>query len=160
MRAGRMRRAARPGFTLVEVLVVVLLLGIIVRVATPAYQRVLLRARAAEALSNIQSVRIAAYAYHTDHNEWPPDYDPGIRPPELEAYLGPQFPFESDAYQLDWENWVLPDGAPKHPETGVLLGVSITTRNAELGQALVSLVGESMAHYTLGNNYTFVIAAL
>lgn len=151
---------ARPGFTMIELLMVLLLLGILARVATPSYQRVLLRARAAEALSNMQSVRIAAYAYHSEHNEWPPDYEPGQRPTELEPYLGQDFPFETRDYQLDWENWVMPDGAPKHPETGVLLGVSIATPNAELGQAVVNLVGESVAHYTLGNNYTFVIAAL
>lgn len=152
--------ARRSGFTLVELLIVILLIGIVARIAIPAYQRVVLRARAAEALSNMQSVRIAAYAYNADTNEWPPDNAPGIRPPELEPYLGTQFPFETDTYQLDWENWVMPDGTPKHPDTGVLLGVSITTTNAALGQAVVDLAGAGTAHYTLGNNYTFVIAAL
>ncbi|HUG39189.1 MAG TPA: prepilin-type N-terminal cleavage/methylation domain-containing protein [Longimicrobiales bacterium] len=150
----------RPGLSLVELLVVVLIIASIAGVVIPSYQRIVVKARAAEALSQIHAVRLAAYAYNTDTNGWPPDYAPGERPVELEPYLGPGYPFGGDGYLLDWENWVLADGTPKHPETGVLLGISMTTTNAALGQALVDLLGESTAHYTLGYNYTFVLAAI
>ena len=149
----------RQGFTLVELLVVILLLGILVRLAIPAYQSVTLRARAAAALSEIKTVQLAAYSYNIDTGKWPADVYPGIIPPELEPYLDDPGAFRGDGYQLDWENWVLPDGSPMHPQTGVLLGISIVTESDRLGQALVDLVGSGAAKYTLGENYTFVIAA-
>ena len=153
-------KRGHPGFTLIELMVVVLIVGILARIAIPSYRQMVLKARAAEALSNIQAIRVAAYAYNSEHNRWPPDAGPGVSPPELRPYLGDGFAFDRDEYQLDWDNWVLPDGSPKHPETGVLLGVSLTTADPAFGQALVELLGPSTAHYTLGQNYTFVIAAL
>lgn len=66
-------------------------------------------------------------------------------------------PFQGMGYRMDWENWVLPDGLPKHPDTGVLLGTSIVTEDHELGQAVVDFLGGAMAHYTLGTKYTFVV---
>ena len=152
---------ARDGFTLVELLVVVLIVGILARIGIPNLQHVVQKARAAEAMASIQAVRVAAYAYNTETHRWPPDYNPGVMPTELEPYLGTGFLFEGEGYQLDWENWVLPDGRPKHPETEVMLGISITTSDARLGEAFVELLGDgSAAHYTLGSNYTFVLLGL
>ncbi len=144
---------------MVELLIVVVVLGIVVRLALPAYHDIVLRARAASALSDLQAVRLAAYSYYADTNDWPADRYPGQVPPELEGYLSEGFSFQRDGYRLDWENWVLPDGTPRHPGTGVLLGVSVTTDDADLGRALVSLTGDQAVHYTLGRNYTFVIAS-
>ena len=141
-------------------LVVVLILGILAQIAIPNFRHLVTRARAAEALAHIQAVRVAAYAYNTETHRWPADRNPGYIPPELRPYLGDSFSFAGEGYLLDWENWILPDGRPMHPGTKVLLGISVTTSNADLGNALVALVGESTAHYTLGSNYTFVVMGM
>ena len=52
---------------------------------------------------------------------------------------------------------VRPNGLPKDPGSGVLLGISVVTEDRELGQAVLDLLGNSMAHYTLGDIYTFVV---
>jgi prepilin-type N-terminal cleavage/methylation domain-containing protein len=153
-------RPQRSGFGLVELLVVMTIVAILARIALPAYHDLATRARAAAAVADLEAVRMAAYGYNADTNEWPADRTPGVVPPELLPYLGPGFSFQRAHYQLDWENWVLPDGTPRYPGTGVLLGVSISTTDPALGQALEELVGSDTAHYTLANNYTFVIAAL
>ena len=150
----------RRGFTLVELLVVVLIVALLAGIALPMYKQVVLRARAASVVGTMNAVRLAAYEYNADTGEWPADLGPGQRPPELEPYLGDSYLFEGDGYQLDWENWELPGGTPKHPETGVLLGISMTTTNETLGAALENLLGSNTAHYTLGDNYTFIIAAM
>lgn len=152
-------RTHRSGFSIVELTVVVLFLGILARIAIPSYQQVTYRARAAAAIGDLNAVRTAAYEYNIATNEWPADRYPGEVPPELVSYLGEDFTFERDHYRLDWENWTMPDGTPKHSGTGVLLGVSIVTRDEQLGAALEALVGSDRAHYTLGDNYTFIIAA-
>ena len=149
--------ARRPGFSLVEVTFVVLFLGILARIAVPSYLDLVYRARAAAALGDLNAVRHAAFEYNVETNRWPADVYPGIVPPELESYLGEGFTFQREHYQLDWENWLLPDGTPKH-DNDVLLGVSIVTEDAKLGEALETVVGYDRARYTLGDNYTFIIA--
>lgn len=148
----------RRGFTLVEVLTVVLILSILTRIAIPQMQDVRVRAMAAQALGDFRVIELAAQEYLADNNQPPPDAATGVVPVGLENYLE-GFTFNKPAYQLDWENWVLPGGLPKHPETRVLLGVSISIDDPVLGNAIVRLVGFNRAHYTLGNKYTFIFEA-
>jgi len=151
-------RTRRGGFTLVELMIVVVIMGILVRIALPGYHSIQLSARAAQALGDINAIRLAAYSYNSDTGEWPPDVNRNIVPPELVPYLGPTFTFQREGYVLDWDNWMMPDGSPNN-DSGVLLGISLTTTNAALGEALVRLVGESTARFTIGDHYTFIIAS-
>lgn len=135
---------------------VVLVIGILARIALPAYHEVTLRARAAQALGDINAIRLAAYTYNADTGEWPPDVNRGVVPPELAPHLPPGFTFNRDGYRLDWDNWMLPDGTPRHGNE-VLVGVSMATDQEALGQALISLLGESVARFTISEHYTFVM---
>lgn len=148
----------RDGFTLIELMMVVLVVAILARLALPAYQGLVLKARAAEALGDINAVRVAAYSYNADTNGWPADVNRGTLPPELEPYLGEDFSFDREHYRLDWDNWMMPDGSPKNG-SGVLVGVSMVTDNEALGNALVELLGENTATYTISEHYTFVVLA-
>jgi prepilin-type N-terminal cleavage/methylation domain-containing protein len=149
----------RSGVTLVELLVVVLLVSVLVRIALPAYHKIAIRAQAAAILSEINTVRLAAFSYHADHNRWPPDVNRGVTPPELKPYLGEDFSFRRERYVLDWDNWMLPDGTPKHSQTDVLIGISLATSDALLGATLIALTGPNTVQYTISEHYTFIIAA-
>ncbi len=54
----------QKGFTLIEVLVVVLILGVLVTIALPKYIRTVERARATEAMTAIKAMNDAIYAFY------------------------------------------------------------------------------------------------
>ncbi|MBI1799108.1 MAG: prepilin-type N-terminal cleavage/methylation domain-containing protein [Candidatus Eisenbacteria bacterium] len=154
-----MNRANARGFSLIELMMVVTIAGILLRIALPAYSNLVRNARAAQAVGDFNTVRAAAFSYHTVTNAWPREYATGKTPPELVPYLPRGYTFVKSKYSLDWENWVLPRGTPRYPATQVMLGVSVSTTDAKLGNTVVSVLGKSAAHYTMNNSYTFVISS-
>ena len=145
------------GFTIIEVMTVAVVMSTLVRIALPNFHEVLLMTRAAEVVGHFETVRVAALNYYAEHYEWPDDAYVGQIPEGLAEFLPDNYNFNRAGYRLDWENWVLPNGLPTHPETGVLVGISVSTEDSELGYAVVDLLGGIMAYYTLGTNYTFVM---
>ena len=142
---------------MVEVVTVAVVMGTLVRIAMPNFHEILLKARAAGVIGDFETVRVAVLNYHADHLTWPDDTYAGQVPAGLAEYLPDGFGFNRSGYQIDWENWVLPNGLPQNPASGVLLGISVVTDDEELGQAVVDVLGNAMASYSLGNTYTFVV---
>ena len=60
-----------PGFTFLEVLVVLTLLGLLVAIAMPAYQDSVTRAKEAALRQTLYRVREAIDEYHTDQRGYP-----------------------------------------------------------------------------------------
>ena len=140
-------RLRERGFTIIEVLSVLLIISIVVRIALPKLHDVRVRADAAAVVADF-----AAETYYSDHNTWPADLGPGITPPELESDL---FDFERGKYRLDWENWSLPGGLPDDPNVQRVIGISMRTTDAALGAAVLGMINDAAA-YQLGDTYTFI----
>ena len=66
--------SGRNGFTLVELLVVVLIIGILAAVALPQYQKAVEKSKAAEAFVVLKSVYPAVQNYYLEHGEWPTSF--------------------------------------------------------------------------------------
>jgi len=154
-----MRRSPSRGFSLVELMIVLMIVGILLRLSLPAYNNLVRNARAAQVAADFNTVRAAAFAYHAATNAWPPESGTGVVPPTLVTYLPPGFSFVKSTYSLDWENWVLPAGTPQYPSTQVMLGISVSTTDSKLGNSVVSILGQNTAHYTMNTSYTFVISS-
>ncbi len=145
---------------MVEALTVMMVTSVLVRIAVPNYQDLRLRVRAVSVVGDFEVVKLAVFNYNGDYHIWPEDVGPGTVPDVLGPYLPGGYDFDRGDYLLDWENWTLPGGLPKHPNTRLLLGISINTSDAALGQAVVDLLGSAWAHYSLGETYTFVIESM
>jgi len=148
----------RDGFTLVEVVTVVLVVSVLTRIALPQMHEVQTRARAAAVRADFQVVRLAAENYYADNVEWPDDLEPGVVPTELVSNLPDGFDFQRDGYMLNWENWILPNGLPNDPAIRSVIGVSVTTDDRALGAAVLDMINEA-ASYQLGDTYTFIFEA-
>jgi len=68
-----MLRKRSRGFTLIEMLVVVAIIGIVVTVAVGQYHRSIQKAREAVLREDLYIMRQAINHYFADKQEWPPD---------------------------------------------------------------------------------------
>ena len=64
----------KKGFTLVELLVVVLIVGILASIAMPNYTKSVEKARATEAMTMVKAINDAVYAYAAEKSACPPSF--------------------------------------------------------------------------------------
>ena len=64
---------AQKGFTLIELMIVIAIIGILAAIALPAYQDYTKRARVGEALSLAGGAKTAVTEYYSSNNKWPTD---------------------------------------------------------------------------------------
>jgi prepilin-type N-terminal cleavage/methylation domain-containing protein len=145
------------GFTLIELMAVLLVLGIIAAIAIPRYMDLIRETRAANAVADLHTVRVASYMYFGDHGRWPPESSLGSVPEGLTPYLPPRFRFRGTYYNLDWENWLLPDGTARFPATNIGVGISVSTNDKKLADAIRDFMRTDALIKTQGRSYTLQI---
>jgi prepilin-type N-terminal cleavage/methylation domain-containing protein len=64
------------GFTLIELMIVVVIIGILAAVAVPAYFNHILRSRQADAYHNLLDIKAAQEVVYSLENEYAGDYEP------------------------------------------------------------------------------------
>lgn len=70
-RPERRVRARKKGFSLIELLIVMSILGILAAIATPSYQRHLIKAREAVLAEDLYQMRDAIDQFFSDHMRYP-----------------------------------------------------------------------------------------
>jgi prepilin-type N-terminal cleavage/methylation domain-containing protein len=131
-------QADRRGFSLVEIMIVVLIIGILASLALPALTRARHRSLATQLSNNFRVYAAAFQVYSTEHGEWPADTSPGKTPSEMEGQL-PHFSEKTRQGGVwDWDNGV----------AGFTAGVSLHKNNIE--PAVIQRIDEIMDDGNLG----------
>ncbi len=133
------------GFTLVELSVVVLIISILAALAQPHYNHMRTRAKAAQAVSELDNLRSAVVRFQGLNHAWPPEALAGIIPTGLEAQLQDGYTFTRPGYTLDYDYW---GGVP------FVVGVTLVTTDTDLGDMIMQIVGSM---WQSGDRYSMVI---
>ena len=103
-------RSDKRGFTLAELAVVVMIVGILSGVALPNLRYAMLKGDAAHIVSDAHTISLAAYAYLGDNGRFPSSSGYGMVPPQMANYLPENYEF---GYRGDvtyaWFTFTLPN---------------------------------------------------
>ena len=80
-------KKVQQGFTLIELMIVVAIIGILAAIAIPAYQDYTIRAQVVEGLTLAGPVKTAVADYYAKHGDWPVDADAAGVPPVTGKYF-------------------------------------------------------------------------
>jgi prepilin-type N-terminal cleavage/methylation domain-containing protein len=144
----------RQGFTFIELLVVMIVIGLLAGLGLLKYMDLKHRAMSAQAVADLEAIRLAGYSAWYETGAWPADAGPGVTPPALVPYLSGSFSFVKPDYTLDWENFVPPGGGTS---PGMQLGVVLTSSNARLTKVLAQNLGDKAPFFIVGGNLTYVL---
>ncbi len=71
MKLTNMKKKAQAGFTLIELMIVVAIIGILAAIALPAYQDYTKRSHVSEGLSLAGAAKLGVTEYYADRGGWP-----------------------------------------------------------------------------------------
>lgn len=130
------RRRFGRGFTLIEVLLVMVILSILAGIALPLLRGAVARADAARVRADVRQIEVAALQYRESEGRFPARSGWGTYPPDLQPYLseGTEFTYKEVEYRM------VRTGNPRRGEQFRV--IVRYPRDSQVGEALQSFRGE------------------
>ncbi len=88
------------GFTLIELMIVMSIIGILLTIAVPSYKRSVIKARETVLMEDLYQMRRAIDAYFTDHNQYPDSLDELVNARYLRGIPRDPFTRQTDSWQV------------------------------------------------------------
>jgi len=147
----------RRGFTFVEMMIVMIIVGLLSSVAVPKYIDLKRRASTTRVVGDFQAIRIAAMSFFGDSAYYPAEAPAGEIPPHLDKYLPTGFTFRRPGWTLDYENWDV--GESSFSTTSQVIAITLIPDDPLLAVTTLRVMGGVPA-YLEGNTVTFIISGL
>ncbi|MEO0794109.1 MAG: type II secretion system protein [Verrucomicrobiota bacterium] len=77
----------RRGFTLVEMMIVVVIIGLLAVIALPAFQNARTQSQNTRLANDLRQFRGAFETYNLENGDWPPDVNEGVLPAGMNGYI-------------------------------------------------------------------------
>ena len=124
----------RRGFTVIELLTVVVVMGILANIATPIYQEARRRADAAAVIGAVHTIRVGVYDNFAARSSYPPSAGWRVVPAEMRPSLPGGFKFQYKTVDFRWRRWSNAAGVRRGG--GPLIGVELRTSDQKLLKAI------------------------
>jgi len=148
-----MRR--RRGFSIHELLVTMVIIGLLAQIALPRYSEMKRRAIAAAIMGDVHAIRIAAFSYYTENSLFPPDAATGTLPSQLVDNLPTGFTFDRPDYDYDWHVWSMPTKSGSE----TFVGISVIVSDPRHAAQLVKTAGAGYIPIITPTQITFLVAS-
>ena len=102
------RRNAHRGYSLIELMIVVAIIGILVALAVPSFQHSAVKAREAALKQNLQTIRTVLDQHYADKGVYPPSLETLVEAGYLRRVPRDPFAETADAWAFEFEE--NPDG--------------------------------------------------
>ena len=147
----------RTGFSLIELFIVMIIIGLLARLAVPRYHDMKMRAEASKVLGDVHAGQLAVSTHHADTNGWPSNAGAGVVPNELVAYLPQQFSFIKSDYVLELN--VTPPVGGSAIENAIVT-IDVTSTDPHLLPVLARIAQPGLGQYPIAGKYTFVLSGI
>lgn len=88
------------GFTLIELMIVMSIIGILLTIAVPSYKRSVIKARETVLMEDLYQMRRAIDAYFTDNNRYPDSLEELVNARYLRGIPRDPFTRQTDSWQV------------------------------------------------------------
>lgn len=150
------RRGGQSGFSMIELMVVISILGVLARLSMPVLASMRRDAIAADVAGDFNVIRAAAVAQYEATGSYPADGATGQAPPGMAPFLPRGFSFTKKDYQLDWEHWVVADSTGG-AQVDYVLAVTVVAPDETLQRQLLVTLGRNCTHWSVDDASTFVV---
>ena len=125
------------GFTLVEIMIAVVILGILITIAVPTYRHFQRKSQNTTFINNLRIFTQSFETYAMKNGAWPQSYGAGIVPPEMSGELREaNWTAGSLGGQWKWDGWPShgskPNIAPFGPVTAAISIVGVTVDDTQM----------------------------